>query len=440
MAKTRKLRLTDAICRSATCPPGAGRVTLADAKMAGLILRATENGAKSFYSYRWTNGQPVRVKLGDVGAITLDQARDLANGINIKIASGIDPRAERQEAKAELTLGELFNRWLETYAKLHRRSWRDDQARYNTTLARWNNRRLSSIRRADAAALHARLGTKRIETIPAVTGPDGQELKPARKVESGGPYTANRTLELLRVLFNYARQDGFKGDNPAVGVKSFREESRERFLAADELPRFFEALDGMVKDAEKELASARAAKHNGKTRAATRLLAERTDFRDFVILALLTGARRRNVGAMTWLDVNLDRAIWRIPSTKSGDPVTVTISAEAFDILQRRRNGASTQWVFPSSRSASGHYEEPRKAWRTLLHKAGLSDLHLHDLRRTLGSWQAAGGSSLAIIGKSLGHRAGSQATAVYARLELDPVRQSVEKATSAMMQFRKKA
>ena len=58
----------------------------------------------------------------------------------------------------------------------------------------------------------------------------------------------------------------------------------------------------------------------------------------------------------------------------------------------------------------------------------------LHDLRRTLGSWQARTGASLAIIGKSLNHKS-PQATAIYARLDLDPVRQSVNTATAAMLE-----
>jgi len=54
-------------------------------------------------------------------------------------------------------------------------------------------------------------------------------------------------------------------------------------------------------------------------------------------------------------------------------------------------------------------------------------------LRRTLGSWQAKTGASLVTIGKSLNHKNPST-TAIYARLDLDPVRESVNTATSAMM------
>lgn len=63
--------------------------------------------------------------------------------------------------------------------------------------------------------------------------------------------------------------------------------------------------------------------------------------------------------------------------------------------------------------------------------------VRFHDLRRTLGSWQAAQGTSLIVIGKSLGHTSTS-ATKVYARVNLDPVRDSVGQATDAMMSMKK--
>jgi integrase len=62
-----------------------------------------------------------------------------------------------------------------------------------------------------------------------------------------------------------------------------------------------------------------------------------------------------------------------------------------------------------------------------------LENLRIHDLRRTLGSWQAKTGASLVIIGKRLNHKDPS-VTAIYSRLDLDPVRESVGRATSAML------
>jgi integrase len=78
---------------------------------------------------------------------------------------------------------------------------------------------------------------------------------------------------------------------------------------------------------------------------------------------------------------------------------------------------------------------EPKKAWERILREAGAEDLRIHDLRRTLGSYQAATGANSYIIGKSLGQKS-QQSTAIYARLNLDPARDSVNKATDVMFGY----
>ena len=65
---------------------------------------------------------------------------------------------------------------------------------------------------------------------------------------------------------------------------------------------------------------------------------------------------------------------------------------------------------------------------------AEITDLRMHDLRRSLGSWMAAKGASLTVIGKGLGHK-NTATTAIYSRLNLDPVREAMEDATSAMFE-----
>jgi integrase len=91
-------------------------------------------------------------------------------------------------------------------------------------------------------------------------------------------------------------------------------------------------------------------------------------------------------------------------------------------------------YVFPGGKkNQAGHLVSPKTAWERLCKRAGFDNLRMHDLRRTLGSYQAAGGASLTVIGKSLGHRS-TASTAVYARLNLDPVRDSVNTAVAAML------
>jgi len=108
-------------------------------------------------------------------------------------------------------------------------------------------------------------------------------------------------------------------------------------------------------------------------------------------------------------------------------------------ILKARKLAPETheRWVFNSNRKGwktgeKGHLASPRNAFKRIVEKAGLTDLRIHDLRRTAGSYMAIEGISPTIIGKALGHRS-PQATAVYARLTQDPVRQALERAQQAL-------
>ena len=69
--------------------------------------------------------------------------------------------------------------------------------------------------------------------------------------------------------------------------------------------------------------------------------------------------------------------------------------------------------------------------------EAGIENFRIHDLRRTLGSYEAITGTSLHIIGKSLGHKS-TQATEIYARLSLDPVRNAAQTACNHMLELAK--
>ena len=85
-------------------------------------------------------------------------------------------------------------------------------------------------------------------------------------------------------------------------------------------------------------------------------------FRDFFILCLLTGARRSNVQAMRWEEVDLGLRMWRIPDTKSGDPIVAPLVDPAVHILQARLEASDgCPWVF-ATRSKTGHLVEPKNS------------------------------------------------------------------------------
>jgi len=369
--------------------PDAGRDYYKDAKTAGLSLCVSATGVKTFELYKRMGGRPTRLKIGRFPEVTVEQARKDAARLSGQIAQGKDPAEDRRKARGETTVGELFALYLDGHAKPHKRTWKGDKAQYGRYLAGWKGRKLSRVRKADVAALHAKIG------------------------KDNGPYAANRLLALLSAMFNFAAGLGYDGGNPAQGVKKFKEQSRDRFLRADELRAFFAALDAEPDDT----------------------------WRDFFVLALLTGARRANVLAMKWTDLELQRGLWRIPEaeSKNKEPLLCVLAPAAVDILKRRFADSAakdpadrSEYVFPSW-GGTGHITEPKAAWKRIVKRAGIKDVRLHDLRRTLGSWQAATGASLSIIGRSLGHK-NVATTAIYARLDLDPVRASVNTAAAAIL------
>jgi integrase len=137
------------------------------------------------------------------------------------------------------------------------------------------------------------------------------------------------------------------------------------------------------------------------------LKAEPPHWRDFWLLALFTGARRGNVISMAWADLDLGQGISYLAGQqmKNGLPQVIVLPPPAVATLQaRHEESSSADYVFPSE-SGGGHIIDPRKSWARVLKSAGVENLRPHDLRRSLGSWQAIAGASLQIIGQSLGHR-----------------------------------
>lgn len=353
-----------------------------DLKVQGLGIGVGKTGKKTFILYRKINGSPERLTLGRYPDLTIEQARGKASEINSAIAQGANPAEAKRGREAEPTFGALFSKYIERHAKQNKRTWAEDQQRFRQYLeSPLSKKKISQVNRHVVASLHSDI------------------------TMAGHPVVANRVLALVSSIYGWAVSAGLVETNPVRGIKRNKEKSRDRFLQSDELPRFFRALGEETNET----------------------------MRDYFLLSLLTGARRANVLCMHWGDVNLDRAEWRLKTTKNGMPQTVTLSPQAMEVLRNRLPADIMSFVFPG-KGKSGHLVEPKKGWERILARAGLADLRIHDLRRTLGSWQAKQGASLVIIGKSLNHK-NPNTTAIYARLDQDPVRHSVNTATSAMME-----
>lgn len=446
MATENRIKFGKAALQALALPEPGKRLTIYDTEVPKLALRVTAAGSKTFFVVKRAGVSMAWVKLGTFPDMTVEQARNEATKALAEFASGNDPAAAKRIIRGEPTFAEAFESFLDGKRK-----------RDGSTLADKTKRDYRDV-------LRMYMGTIQKKKLSAITREDVKAIQ--RKANKKSPAQADRAVAVVSAVYSFALdQESYKGENPASRIQKNPPPSRERFAQAHELPYLLAAV-------------------------------AESDQRDYFLLSLLTGARRSNVQAMAWRDVDLVGATWRIAKTKNGLPQNVPLTNEAINVLMARKDAlqaaykasksdrAMSPFVFPGS-GVTGHLVEPKKAWSTVLKKASMkrlldclghderitaeerqryeslldtapataerellkraegagieradfdmTDMRIHDLRRTLGSWQAITGASMAIIGKSLNHKT-HQATAIYARLDLDPVRQSVNTATSAML------
>jgi len=334
----------------------------------GLGLRLSPKGKIRFFLRVGSRRQSLTAK-------TIDAARRQAR-----------ERLNETQALSEAddwTLQQCFDLWMKHKAKPHKRTWQRDQSRFDAYLKPMGKQRLSAITPVVVATLH-------------------NQIK-----EDSGPYAANDTLAFLSSLYRYAERFDYSGRNPCRNIDRFSEQDRERYLQPEEFPRWHAAVLSLTVP----------------------------EARDFFLLALWTGVRRESVLSMRWDQIDLEAKLWRLPreGNKGKQDLIVYLSEEAIAILNQRRAHVKSEWVLPSRNgSQSGHYADPKASWAKVLELSGIKDLRIHDLRRTLGSWMAEGGTSLHIIGQTLGHKS-LQSTRIYARLGSGAIRNAVNAASAAM-------
>lgn len=353
-----------------------------DASLPGFGIRIYPSGRKAFVlSYREA-GRKRLMTLGMYGPLTLDQARDQAKlnlGEVIKGNNPLDQRKDRAKAKI---IGDLCNEYLSRYAP-SKKSIRDDR-RYidRYILPRWRGIRIDSLKRSDIADLHHSFAAR-------------------------APYAGNRMLALLRRMLNLAKLWGFVGDsftNPATGIPLHKEVQRDRWVTADELPRLAEAISDQPNPF----------------------------IRGALWLYLLTGVRKSELLGARWGDVDLERRELRLSDTKAGRPHIVPLSEPALDILRALPRYEGNPFVLPG-RKEGGHLVNMAKAWDQVRGNAGIEDVRLHDLRRTVGSWLAQSGSGIHLIGKILNH-SNLSTSMIYARFSKSIEHEALERHGERLM------
>ena len=373
--------------------PGSGRAEHHDTGQPGLTLRVSPSGRKVFYVYRRIAGRPERLRIGAFPDLDVPTARGAALVLLGAVALGRNPAAERRLSRGERTaitapktLADLWDLYLRLHSRPRLKSSHANEWRWGKHVGpELGSRRLASLQRAEIEGFVVRVA------------------------ENSGPAEASNCLVLVRSMLSKAVEWELLKVNPSRGIKRFRIAPRERFLHREELARLFAAL---------------AAEPN-------------EDLRDFVVLALFTGQRVGNLLAAKWADIELEGALWTLPaaSMKGGRSHRVPLVERALTVLQRRhaRAAIGAVYVFPG-RAAGSHRTRMDREFAALLVRADVVGVRVHDLRRTLASWQASAGVSLGLIQRTLAHADVGTTVRHYAMLDSDPVRRAMQQAAEAMM------
>ncbi len=336
-----------------------------DTVLPGFGVRVGRGGGRSFFVRFRGAGKQRRLLLGSYPAVSLAEARDKARGIAGDLARDIDPVQEVEAARAGLTFAELAEKYLERHARVHKRSWEEDRRILDKEiLPSWAGRRAAEVRKGD------------VLTVLDVV------------VDRGAPIMANRTLALIRKVFNWGLGRDLVEHNPCLGVaRPAPERRRDRVLSYAEIRRLWRTWEGECQPV-------------------------RTAFQ----LLLLTAQRSGEVRAMCWNEISDGR--WTLPAarTKAKRAHVVPLSRQVEAILGSLLRSDGDPWVVGSPRVPGEQLYESSlsHSCRRLRSVVGF-EWRAHDLRRTAASHMTALGISRLVVSQILNH-ADNSVTAIYDR------------------------
>ena len=377
--------LTQTVIRDAR--PGPKPAIIWDRHVKGLGLRVTPGGAKSFVLNYRVDGRERRMTLARAGELTLKQARARAQELLLAVRGGrADPLETRRQRREAPTVADAFERFLGSFSERRiangrmtertRSEYRKGAARY--VIPNWGNRKLASVTRADVERL--------VDPMP-------------------GP-TRNRVLALISRVFTVAEAWEWRPQhtNPARGVERAVEQPRDRVLTAGELAALSTALAALEADYPTPIAAIR--------------------------VAAVTGLRISEVLAMQWDHIDTEAGRVRLPETKTGAR-THDLPSAALAILKGLPRIVGVSHVFFGRRGPAA-YKHTRAVFAKAIERAGLDDVRLHDLRRTVMTQAAAAGVGTHVLRDLLGHKSAAMADR-YIRAVGNPVREAREAVGEAM-------
>jgi integrase len=403
-----RVRLTAGRVESFACPAGKSQAFLWDTEAPTLALRATPTGRKTYVFESRLNGATLRINIGTLAA-TLEQARTKAKALAVMVDSGIDPReVERQQladkaaaaiaATAQtLTVGDVWPLYLAKGKPKRRDAWKPGY-------------------RADLEAMAAPGGVEKKRgkgltrpgpLFPLMALPLGaineDSLKSWFDREAlAGKHQAARALMMFRGFLRWcsARPEYRKLTDRDAGRAAAIVESlpsttrRTDALEAAQVPGWWAGVEQL------------------NNRAAS----------VYLRALLLTGARREELAAMKWADVDFQ---WRKLTIADKVEATRTIPLSPYLAQLLATLPRTNEFLFASTGKA-GRIADTRASHAKALQSASIEGLTIHGLRRSFSLLGEAAGAPAGAIAQVMGHKPSATAEG-YRPRSVDALRPFLE-------------
>ncbi len=278
---------------------------------------------------------------------------------------------------------EFADMYMERHAKPKKGTWKLDQGRLNKYIL-----------------------PGEYEGLPGFADLDLEEITPDHigllhsRIGMSYPIQANRVKEQLSKMFNLAitwKKLPWNHPNPTIGVEDFDEISRARFASESEAGRIIRELKRV----------------------------DSVYVRGAILLLLMTGLRKTEVLKMEWQKIDWDTKEIRVINIKTKEVTYQPLSAAAIEVISMTPRIGNNPYIIVG-KLPGRHRATIDKVWQRIRKRAGVEDIRLHDLKRTVGSWLSQNGVNIQIVKEVMNHK-DIKTTMIYARVGSKQKREALE-------------
>jgi len=346
------------------------RVEIADAKAAGLVLRANPSGSAT-WTLRIVRHEGGRRRfrkftLGDFPTLGLAEARERARKLRAEALDGHDPIDERREAHTAVTVGEAIDAYVANHLQPNLRSAAERERQIREALRPHLDLPIGALEKQHLQrAIHAKAATAKV--------------------------MANRFRAALKHFAGWLQTNGYVETHIGQGIgKAARETPRERVLDLSEIRAIWAAT--MHEDAL---------------------------WGPFTRLLIITAQRRGDIAGMRWPEINLETRCWTIAGnrTKNGKSHITHLSEPALtelaSLAKHRNTGADLLFTTTGHTPVSGFGKMKARLDRS----SRVSGWRLHDLRTAFASMMCEAGEAETVVDRVLNHVASGSAPSAVSRI-----------------------